>query len=665
MAFVRLEVLGGARLVVGGRHVHLERKVAAALSYLAVEGRTPKALLMALLWPEASSVTASSNFRQMLRRLRRATQAEGEELVVGRGHAELSPYVTCDLVDLKGRAAAGRPAEVLGFDGAPLEGLDYSDCAEFEIWLGHIRERVAGYRARARPMELVRLENAGDLTAALAIAEDWASEDPTNEEAARARMRLHFLSGRRSAALVVYERLKSALAGELGVAPMLETRQLARDIERGGQVPAAPATTSRPRVLPARIMRPPVLAGREDVWRQLEQGWAAGQFLCIAGDPGTGKSRLATDFAETKGRWIHLEGRAGDREVPYSSHTRALRHQLRLRPDVTFPEWVRRETGRLLPELLLEGEHPPPLLDDAGRLRFFDSQVEAMQRTLEGYAAVVTDDVHYWDQASAEIFLYVFARTFERSDHLHPRVLPRFIDCYRTGELPPYLQQLVRHMEETRLARHVTLEPLSVEAVRTLVAGLELPGTDAHAERLARYTGGNPLFIVETVKHLLETGGLERGWPERFPPPGEVGPLLQRRLERLSPMALRAARVVALAGADATVDLVSAVLGADTLEVAEALAELEAAQILRGVRFTHDLIEEAVLAALPASIRQTLYTRLAEALSRAQVPVGTLAHHWLDAGQSERAVPHLIEAVEQPFDASGLGRVEAHPRWRA
>lgn len=641
MALVRLEVLGGARLVAGGQSIHLERKVAAALTYLAVEGRTPKPLLMALLWPDANSVSAGSNFRQMLRRLRRAT---GDELVVGRGHAELPSHVFCDLVELKGHAAAGHHADVLSFDGVPLSGLDYSDCPEFEIWLGHVRERVTGYRANARASELVRLENTGDLTAALALAEDWGSKDLTNEEAARARMRLHFLSGHRSTALVVYERLKSALANELGVAPMLETQQLARDIERGGQVPEAAATVSRPRVLPARILRPPVLAGREDVWRQLEQAWAGGQFLCIAGDPGTGKSRLATDFAESKGPWIRVEGRAGDRDVPYSSHTRALRYQLTLRPDIKFPDWVRRETGRLLPELLHEGEQPPPLLDEAGRLRFFDSQVEAMRRTLEGYATVVTDDVHYWDQGSAEVFLYVFARTFEPSGRLRHRQLPRFIDCYRRGELPPYLQDVIRHMEETRLGCHVTLEPLSVEAVRALVAGLDLPGAEAHAERLARYTGGNPLFIVETVKHLLETGGLERGWPEQFPPPGQVGPLLQRRLERLSPMALRAARVIALARAHATVDLVAAVLGADTLEVAEALAELEAAQILRGVRFTHDLIEEAVLEALPASIRQTLHARLAEALSRANVPVGPLAQRWLEwleAGKSGKT-PFLI-----------------------
>ena len=197
------------------------------------------------------------------------------------------------------------------------------------------------------------------------------------------------------------------------------------------------------------------------------------------------------------------------------------------------------------------------------------------------------------------------------------------------------------------MARHVMLEPLSFEAVRTLVTGLDLPGMEAHADRLARYTGGNPLFIVETVKHLVETGGFEGSWPERFPLPGQVGPLIQRRLERLSAIALRASRVVALASAHATVDLLSTVLGADTLEVAEALAELEAAQILRGVRFTHDLIEQAVLEALPASIRQTLHARLAEALSQAQVPAGTLAHHWLEAGKSERAVPHLIEAAEQ------------------
>ncbi|MBN9162401.1 MAG: hypothetical protein BGO98_04835 [Myxococcales bacterium 68-20] len=644
MALVRLEVLGGARLIAGEHRIHLERKSAAALSYLALEGRTPKPVLMALLWPEANSVTASSNFRQMLRRLR---QASGEELVLGRGHAELVPHLACDLVDLKGRATAGQHAEVLSHEGVPLAGLDYSDCPEFEVWLRHVQERVAGDRVKARQGELTRLENAGELTAALMLAEDWASEDSINEEAARVRMRLHFLLGHRSAALVVYERLKSGLAGEFGVAPMLETRQLARDIERGRQVPATSEAIARPGVLPARILRPPVLAGREDVWRQLEEGWASGQFLCIAGDPGTGKSRLATDFAESKGPWIYLEGRTGDREVPYSSHTRALRYQLALKPDVTFPDWVRRETGRLLPELLLEGEHPPPLLDEAGRLRFFESQVEAMQRTLAGYAAVVTDDVQYWDQASADVFLYVFSRTFERSGSPRTCLLPRFIDCYRKGELPLYLRQLVHDMEETRMARHVMLEPLSFEAVRTLVTGLDLPGMEAHADRLARYTGGNPLFIVETVKHLVETGGFEGSWPERFPLPGQVGPLIQRRLERLSAIALRASRVVALASAHATVDLLSTVLGADTLEVAEALAELEAAQILRGVRFTHDLIEQAVLEALPASIRQTLHARLAEALSQAQVPAGTLAHHWLEAGKSERAVPHLIEAAEQ------------------
>jgi predicted ATPase len=170
---------------------------------------------------------------------------------------------------------------------------------------------------------------------------------------------------------------------------------------------------------------------------------------------------------------------------------------------------------------------------------------------------------------------------------------------------------------------------------------------DAHADRLARYTGGNPLFIVETVKHLVETGGLERAWPEPFPPPGQVGPLIQRRLERLSPMALRTSRVVALASVHATVDLVATVLGADTLEVAEALAELEAAQILSGVRFTHDLIEEAVLEAQPAALRQTLHARLAEALSQAQVPAEALAHHWLEAGKGELAVPWLLQAAAQ------------------
>ena len=44
-----------------------------------------------------------------------------------------------------------------------------------------------------------------------------------------------------------------------------------------------------------------------------------------------------------------------------------------------------------------------------------------------------------------------------------------------------------------------------------------MPGAERFAANLTRFTGGNPLYVLETLKYLLETGGLERSWPEHLP----------------------------------------------------------------------------------------------------------------------------------------------------
>jgi len=602
-----------------------------ALAYVALEGQVSRALLSGLVWPGSPEATARSNLRQLKRRLRLA--CDGDELLEGEESLQLSGHVVVDVLRLRDEVL---PAEAS--EGELLAGLQFDDSPELARWLDGARAKVEGWRQRARLAELARREAAGDHGGALALAEAWASREPESEEAGRHLMRLHYLQGQRSAALKAFERLERTLERELGVKPLPETLALARSIEQGARLPG-PAAARRP--LPLSILRPPVLAGREAEWQVLLEAWEEGQVLVIIGAPGVGKSRLITDFAESRGRWVRTDGRPGDREVPFATTVRSLRTWRAVRPDVQVPEWARRELSRLLPELAHPGEAMPPVASEPDRMRLFDAITEMSTRLMGAYDTLVSDDMHFFSEADLALARYSFGRMYPTRG----AGLPRCIQGVRKGEGSESLWSLVRSLEDAGVARVVELHPLGPEGVRSLLTGLGLSGAERHAERIARYTGGNPLYVVETVKHLVETGALAGDWPERLPPPGRVGRLIQRRLEVLSPAALRLARVAALARSQFSYALASAVLEVGALQVGEAAVELEAAQVMAGERFTHDLVHEAVAGAVPEPLRRMLHLRLAEVLERLKAPPVVVAHHWFEAGEPQRALPSLLQAA--------------------
>lgn len=631
----RLRLLGEPGLSGVGEPVRLERKQAALLAFLALEGPTPRQALSEQLWPE-SDEKGRTNMRQLLRRLKLSS---GGELVGGLETLALAEGVTSDATELPGLVSSGRFTQALALEGTLLGAFEYTDLPDFHDWLTRARERTAALTRRAVAGELERLEREGQLTQALTLAERRLAAEPTSEELYRRLMRLHYLMGDRTAALGLYQLCRQMLRRELDTEPLPETAALAQDIERGRRLPGA---AQAPRgALPATVLRPPVLAGRERAWAQLESAWAAGQIIYIVGAAGMGKSRLVRDFVASKGAYQWLGCRPGDIHVPYATYRRNLKQLLAHRPDIPLERWMRQEVARLLPEYDEPQHPPPPMATETDRLRFFEAHKEVISRCCAGVAALVSDDFQFADAASIALSEYAFASFFPlvRED------MPRILACYRSGEVSAEAMAIVRRLADAGMAAIIELEPLAPEAVGQLLEGMALPGASRLAEDLSRYTAGNPLYVTETLKHLLETGGLEQGWPERLPPPGKVGPLIQRRLERLSRPALRLAQVAALAKSHFSLELAAEVLETSPLELDALLGELEAAQILKGEAFSHDLIFEAVLGAIPESLRQWLHKRLAEALEKRQAPPAIIAHHWLEGHERRRAVPSLLEAA--------------------
>ncbi|RIH92248.1 ATP-binding protein [Meiothermus granaticius] len=648
----RLELLGVPALRVHARQLRpLERKTAGVLAYLTLEGPTPRSRLAGLLWPESSEATARNNLAQALRRLR---QAVGAELVRGGDVLELQG-LEVDLAALEVAHFAGRHAEVVGQEGQLLEGLDYDDCPDFDDWLLIRRERLADLRRESLSALADGLEQAGQYREALSYAERLLESDALSETAHRRVMRLWYLLGDRSAAIAAFERCRERLLREMGVEPLSETRALLHLIELGEPItPHGPVP--RPEI-PLSVLRPPRLLGREAEWAQMEAAFAQGQALILSGPPGVGKSRLAQDFLRGQGQAIFFEGRPGDAEVAYSTYSRICHQLLGQFPGLILPDWVRQELARLVPAL---APPPPPIGLEAEKLRFLQANVELVNLAVaQGLRLVGLDDLQYADRASLEVLHFAFSSYWKPGSPL------RLLLAYRIGELPSQIEGLLDQAVQSGRAVRIELRSLDAAGVQDLLESLELPGLQEAGpnwvQALCRHTGGNPFFLLETLRSLWESGGLGQRKPGRLPVSSKITTLIQSRLQRLSLGAQRLVRTAAVAGSDFSPELAATVLQSTPLELLEPWAELEAAQLLRGSTFVHDLLYEATLEGIPASIKTYLHQQIARYLESQQAEPARIAVHWLE-GEPPRAIPFLIQAARKAEAAYQL--VEAAQFYR-
>lgn len=309
--------------------------------------------------------------------------------------------------------------------------------------------------------------------------------DPVSEAAHRLLMRLHYLAGDRGAALRAYHHCREVLERELGVEPLPKTVTLARQIE-GGEVPTRRVKRVE-RSLPMKVLRPPVLVGRESAWAKMEEAWERGQFIILAGEPGVGKTRLATDFATSKGEYLFLEGRPGDRAAPLATSTRNFRRIFEHKPDLRLDPWVRRALAQVLLELAPDGAPA----QEVSPHHLLEAVVKLIQTDL-GVSAFAYDDLQFADDASIDTGFYVISSSFPIG---RPGGVPRWIACVRPNELSEHTRDILQRGILAGHSAWIDLEPLDAPATTALLASLELDGledglTPGIAGAFYRRTGG-------------------------------------------------------------------------------------------------------------------------------------------------------------------------------
>ena len=398
--------------------------------------------------------------------------------------------------------------------------------------------------------------------------------------------------------------------------------------------------------------------------------------LFLAGEGGVGKTRLVEAVAAraAKQGFSVAIGRAYPVEtgVPYAAFADALVPMLRALEPAQLTLLSRGGTAELrhiFPSLGSDG--------DGGRVSSGADPSELKARLLWNFSQFLTrfaakqpvllvlENLQWADASSLEL-LHFLAR--------QPREGPRIALIGTYNESERDANEVLRTTEQSLLrmgaitVRHI--DALTEPQVRELIqekfgAG---PEQTAHfAALLYDWTRGNPFFIDETLKSLIDSGRLvERdgrwsGWDtDSLDIPVTVREVLSARLERLTANAKTIAHLAAVVGTRAGYDVLRTVSGIADADLVNALDELRSARVLTesgqddglAYDFAHPLFREVLYTGLGGARARLLHAQVAQSLetlygATAALHADELAFHYSRAMSGDlapKAVRYLTAA---------------------
>jgi ABC-type transport system substrate-binding protein/class 3 adenylate cyclase len=442
---------------------------------------------------------------------------------------------------------------------------------------------------------------------------------------------------------------------------------------------------------------------RAQEWIDRLRGGTGGA-LVVSGEAGIGKSRLlvelnhafadeALDGAEP----VWLEGRCVSygESLPLWPFRDLLRDWLGVsfeEPELRVRVLLRRRLETLFGERA--GEIYPYLgsvlgvtLESDAAARLAELSPEALQyRTFEvvgtllgqlaesGPVVVVIEDLHWADPTSVQLVERLLLLTEEAA------VLLLLVQRSERDHASWSLKELAAR-EYPHLFREVALEPLSGDSERELLESLTGAGTlpPELGGRIVEHAEGNPFFLEELVRSLVDAGALVRangGWRFDHDVPVEIPQTVERvivaRIDRLDATCHDVLTAAAALGRRFGLALLEGVAGRNG-DVRDALHELQRLDLIRPerrwpqpeYRFKHALIQEAAYRLLVGETRTALHRRAAEWLEGHHADnldevVGLLAYHWSAADDEDKAIDYLARAADRARQEWALDEAVDH-----
>jgi class 3 adenylate cyclase/tetratricopeptide (TPR) repeat protein len=435
------------------------------------------------------------------------------------------------------------------------------------------------------------------------------------------------------------------------------------------------------------------LIGRENeigflVERKRLAWMGQGRIILISGEPGIGKSRIATALDERIRAESHT--RLHYQCSPYHANSALypfvaqLERAAQIKPDdrprqkldkleaILAMATSRVQAVAPLFAALLSvpfGERYPPLALSPTQQR--RQTFAALLDQLEGLAHqkpifLLFEDMQWADATSRELLDLIVERV---------RQLPVFaLFTFRPEFEPPWVG--LPNVDTLTLGR---LDRSNVESMIMRVTRGRALASEV-TEQIVAKTDGNPLFVEELTKAVLEAGILvetAEGYQLNGPLPSLAIPAtlhdsLMARLDRLASVK-EVGQIGAAIGREFSYSLLRVLVDRGETALKDALTQIEHAGLIfrRGeppeaiYTFKHALVQDAAYESLLKSRRQVLHQRIAGAL-RDRFPTmvenepEVVAHHFTQAGLTQAAVEWWAKAGERALDRSAYDEAVAH-----
>jgi DNA-binding SARP family transcriptional activator len=666
---LRIRLLGELELTRGGARIPLpaSRRTRALLGYLVLASDpVSRSALCDLLWegpddPRAALRWSLSKLRPLL------DDASHERIVASRTHVAFE--ATDAFIDVTGLqallgpgveqtpvAALQEAAQLLRGDF--LGGLELPGCYRFYNWCVSQRERFG--RIRGAVLRALVATLAPDVPRALQYGRELIDADPLDESAHAMLIGLLDAADRHADAQEHYQYARDLLQREIGGsagASLDDAVRRSREEARRRHADQGSDRVQRAdNVVPDDRFRIVVqsghastgdqepgsrlpLVGREAERARLDDVLAsssgAGTLTLLTGEPGIGKTRLLEYFGQCASNAAYrvLRARCYEAETirPYGIWIDALRQATR----DTAPQAVDETLAPLLRATV--NSTSDMQRDERSRERLFEAVVALLGRlSVEQRLAVVFDDVHWLDEASAALLHFVLRR-------LAPDLPVVFVAAARPAETEDnrFAATLLQSLVRVGKVRRVELAPLSAAQVAALI---DASGSDLRLEQVMKDSGGNPLYVLELAR--AKHAHLEAPTPN-------VEALIA---ERLAPLDARARDLLSFAasiGREFAPEQLAQLLDRPLAEVLSNLAELQRRRFLAAASqtefdFTHDLVRQTLYRMLSQPHRRAIHQQIARQLLAASPRDprlhGEVVHHATLAGDSRMTAQACVEA---------------------
>jgi predicted ATPase len=423
----------------------------------------------------------------------------------------------------------------------------------------------------------------------------------------------------------------------------------------------------------------------------LKQG--VGRIVCILGEAGLGKTRLVseayrvfTDQADPNTRWYETPSLSYEGNQAYGLFQRLMQRVSGIDYNDP-PETIRAKLAGIIESLDenrrprarqvfgalfgLHSENSDPIDAETFKHELLEAMEAWWQVSFSDHPTVlVFDDMHWIDSASVELLRSLLPLT-ER--------IPLVLLCALRSErqAPAWQIKLAAdeeyHHRYTELALRPLSETESNELVNRLLSVADIP--DRLRTGILEKSGGNPFFIEEVVRTLIDSGILipeertidgetRRYWRATregadFDIPDNLQSLLSARLDRLEDATRGTLQLASVIGRSFYHRILQAVDEA-SLELDKHLGTLIRLDLIREAArvpeleyaFRNPLTQEAVYKTILLKRRRTFHRRVGEAMEalysdRLDGLFGLLAHHFTLAGNYDKAIEYSRQAAKQ------------------